>query len=145
MTKRKTADQPLENDVQPPADAAPPQERQPGDEPEKKKYEPVRGWTTRTIGQVKYRKMTDDKLKIIFFKFNLAADEKLPDAILTVVRANKQHSDGAPTGLEYKDTRKHGKIWQIPNDVEGRAVADKLDYELSTLAEKLETQGRDPF
>ncbi len=125
------------------------QERQPGDEsPEapKRKYEPVRGWTSRLAGPVKYRKFTDDTLKIIAFKFNLADNEKLPDEVLTLMRDNKQDKDGNATGLKFQDTRKHGKIWTIPNDIEGRALADKIDFRLSELAQKTEqTPGQAPF
>jgi len=125
------------------------QERQPGDEPAeeqtKRKYEPVRGWTSRFTGPVKYRKFTDEPMKIIAFKFNLAENEKLPEDVLAVMRDNKQDAAGQPTGLKFQTTRKHGKIWTIPNDVEGRTLADKIDYRLSQLAEKMgQAQGPTP-
>jgi hypothetical protein len=62
------------------------------------------------------------------------------------MHAHKQHKDGTPTGLEFNDLRKHGRIWQIPNDVEGRTLADKIDYKLSEIAHKMEEgQGKTPF
>jgi len=62
------------------------------------------------------------------------------------MREHKQDKDGKPTGLEFKDTRTHGKVWLIPNDVEGRALADKIDFKLSQLAEKMEQgQSQTPF
>jgi len=72
-------------------------------------------------------------------------DESLPPA-LAVMREHKQDKDGKPTGLKFQDTRTHGKIWTIPNDVEGRALADKIDFRLSELAQKMdESQGKTPF
>jgi len=125
------------------------EERQAGDEsPEKPKrpFEPVRGWTSRLTGPLQYRKFTDANLKVIAFKFNLEADEKLPEEALAVMRDHKQDKEGKPTGLKFQDTRTHGKIWTIPNDVEGRALADKIDFRLSELAQKLEEgQSKTPF
>jgi hypothetical protein len=123
--------------------------RQPGDEPaekSKRQFNPVFGFTSRFAGPLKYRKFTDANLKIIAFKFNLANQEKLPPEALEIMREYKQDRDGNPTGLEFKQTRTHGKIWQIPNDVEGRTLADKIDMRLSEIAEKLqEAQGKTPF
>src|SRR3954464_15624909 len=84
------------------------EQRQPGEEPQdvpKRKYEPVRGWTSRFTGPLKYRKLTDDTLRVIAFKFNLDANEKLPEEVLALMRENKQHPDGTPTGLKFQDTR----------------------------------------
>lgn len=124
-------------------------EREPGDEspePPKRAYEPVRGWTSRVHGPLKYRKFTDDTLRVVAFKFNVDADGKLPEEVLTLIRGHKQDKDGNATGLKFQDTRKHGKIWTIPNDVEGRALADKIDYELAQLAEKMDKEpGKTPF
>lgn len=132
-----------------PAEGAPTHERQPGDEPEdqaKRPYQSVRGWTQRFTGPLKYRKLTDDNMKIIAFKFHVAGNDKLPDEVLAVMRDNKTDKDGNATGLKFMDTRKHGKIWMIPNDLEGRILADKIDFKLSQLAQKMEeTQGPPPF
>jgi hypothetical protein len=122
------------------------QERQPGDEPAekpKRQFKPVFGFTSRFTGPLKYRKFTDANLKIIGFKFNLADQEKLSPEALEVMRENKVDADGNATGLKFRETRLHGKIWQIPNDEEGRVLADRIDFKLSQIAEKLqEAQGK---
>jgi len=148
MAKHKTAEQAQEAEVDAAA-TVPDEELQPGDEPAegaKRKFEPVRGWTQRFTGPLKYRKFTDANLNIIGFKFNLDDQEKLPPEALEVMRENKQDKEGQPTGLKFQTTRTHGKIWAMPNDVEGRALADKIDFRLSELAHKLEgDQGKTPF
>jgi len=151
MAKHKTAEQTEETAVDPAA-AAPNEESQLGQigddlsGPLKRPFEPVRGWTSRLTGPLQYRKFTDANLKVIAFKFNLEADEKLPEEALAVMRDHKQDKEGKPTGLKFQDTRTHGKIWTIPNDVEGRALADKIDFRLSELAQKLEEgQAKTPF
>ncbi len=125
------------------------QERQPGDEPTeqpKGAYKPVRSWTVQVDGPVRYRRFTDDKLDIIAFKFDLPPNGKLPDEVLAVLHDNQQEPDGTPTGLKFKDTRKHGKIWTLPLDQEGRIVADRIDFRLKELAHKREeVQGKTPF
>ena len=83
--------------------------------------------------------------------FSSSGTNALPTAVsneeaLAIIHDHKQYKDGTPTGLEFKETRAHGKIWQIPNDVEGRALADKIDFKLSEIAHKLEEgQGKSPF
>ncbi len=148
MAKHKTAEQTEENTADPAA-AAPAEERQPGDEPAegtKRPFQVVRGWTSRLTGPVKYRKFTDADLKIIAFKFDLDPKEKLPDEVLAVMHEHKKDKDGNATGLKFQDTRKHGKVWTLPNDVEGRTIADKIDFRLSELAQKMEgAQGKTPF
>jgi hypothetical protein len=149
MAKRKTAEELQETGLEPAADTTPGSERQPGDEPpapDKRPFQVVRGWTQRFTGPVKYRKFTDADMNIIAFKFNLEPGEKMPEEVLAVMREFKQDKDGNPTGLQFQETRKHGKIWAIPNDLEGRMLADKIDYRLSQVAHKLEeAQGKTPF
>jgi hypothetical protein len=122
---------------------------QAGDESQqqtKRPFEPVRGWTTRLTGPVRYRKFTDANLGIIAFKFDVADDEKLPDEVLAVMRDHKLDKGNNQTGLKFQNLRTHGKIWTIPNDVEGRTLADKIDFRLSELAKKMdEGQGKAPF
>ena len=61
------------------------------------------------------------------------------------MREHKQDAGGVPTGLQFKDTRKHGKIWTIPNDMEGRMLADKIDFKLHEVAQKMdEAAGKAP-
>ncbi len=114
------------------------------EQPERK-YEPVRTWTQQLAGPVKYRRISDDTMRIIAFKFDLPAGEKVPEAALAVMREHKQGVDGAPTGLKFQDTRKHGKIWSLPNDAEGRILADKIDFKLHEVAQKMDVaQGKAP-
>jgi hypothetical protein len=134
---------------------APAEQRQPGeDAPERPKpeFKPVRGWTSRFTGPLKYNRLSDADMEVsgvkgvIAFRFNLAPREQLPAEVLALMRANKQYPDGTPTGLKFESTRKHGKIWMIPNDVEGRTLADKIDFRLSELAHKMEeTLAKAPF
>jgi hypothetical protein len=145
MASKKAAEQAQEAEVESAA-ATPTDERQPGDEPAKKPFDPVRGWHSQFTGPLKFRRLTDANLKAIVFKFNLGPREKLPEEALAVMREHKQDKGGNPTGLEFKDTRAHGKVWLIPNDAEGRALADKIDFKLSQIAEKMEQgQGQTPF
>jgi hypothetical protein len=152
MATRKAAaqaeEQPQESVREAGIEPPPAEERQPGDEPEqaKRPFQPVRGWTRRLTGPVKYRKFTDANLKIIAFKFNIPDNEKPPEEILAVMRDHKADKDGTPTGLRFQATRTHGKVWTIPNDVEGRTLADRIDYQLEKLAHKMEeAEGKTPF
>ena len=124
-------------------------ERQPGDEPAeepKREFKPVRGWTSRFTGPVQYHRFSDANLKIIAFKFNVPDNEKPPEEVLAVMHAHKQDKEGNPTGLKFQNTRTHGKVWTIPNDVEGRTLADRIDFQLSEVAKKMEaSQGKEPF
>ena len=89
-------------------------------------------------------KFSDANMKIVAFKFDLPKDgtgkeEPMPEPVLTLLRDNKKDENGNDTGLRFENTRKHGKIWMLPNDPEGRALADKLDYHLGELAHKMES------
>src|SRR6266851_9996450 len=133
MTKRKTGEQVEAGEVQAETQASQTDARQPGEESAekpKREFQVVRGWTSRLQGPVKYRKFSDADLKIVAFKFHVGANEKLPDEVLTIMREHKQDKDGNPNGLKFQDSRKHGKIWSVPNDVEGRTLADKIDFKL---------------
>jgi hypothetical protein len=110
----------------------------------KKPFQVVRGWTSRTQQPVKYQKFSDANMKIVAFKFDLPKDgtgkeEPMPEPVLTLLRDNKKDENGNDTGLRFENTRKHGKIWMVPNDPEGRALADKLDYHLGELAHKMDS------
>lgn len=110
------------------------------------KRSPVRSWSERFTGPVQYQKLTDDTLKAIVFKFKLAPGEKLPPVeALDVMRAHKKDDLGNATGLVFKDTRRHGPAWMIPNDPEGRSLADKIEMQLKEVAEKLEHGQGIPF
>ncbi len=135
---------PLEPVVDLPAEQT--EVREAGDEPEqpKRQYQSVRDWTTRSMGPVKYRKFTDDSLRIVGFKFDLEPREQLPQAVLDLLHENQRNSEGQSSGLIFRDTRAHGKVWTIPNDVEGRALADKIDFHLKQIAEKM-SEGPERF
>jgi hypothetical protein len=110
----------------------------------KRPFQVVRGWTARTQQPVKYQKFSDANMNIVAFKFDLPKDgagkeEPMPEPVLTLLRDNKKDENGNDTGLRFENTRKHGKIWMVPNDPEGRALADKLDYHLGELAHKMES------
>jgi hypothetical protein len=153
MANRKSTAQAEEQNQEAVKDTAietpPAGERQPGDEPPeqaKRPFQPVRGWTNRITGPVQYRKFSDANLKIIAFKFNLPDNEKPPQEVLDVMHEHMKNKDGQPTGLRFQNTRTHGKVWTVPNDVEGLALADRIDFRLSELAQKMEeTQGKGPF
>ena len=85
---------------------------------QKKPFQPVRGWTTRTKQPVQYRKLTDS---------DLDAHKRYPET-------------GEPTGLHFENSGKHGKVWVLKNTNEGRAVADKIDQALQKLAAKHDLQ-----
>lgn len=105
------------------------------------KRNPIRGWTERYVHPVKYRRFTDDTLNAILFKFDLKPGEKLPPAeALDVMRAHKKDDLDQSTGLVFKDTRRHGPVWIVPNDPEGRELADRIDMELNKVAKKLEAE-----
>jgi hypothetical protein len=110
----------------------------------KRPFQVVRGWTTRTQQPVKYQKFSDANMEIVAFKFDFPKDPEgketgLPAPVLKLLHDNLVDENGTATGLEFKNTRKHGKIWQLPNDSEGRALADKIDYHLGDLAHKMES------
>ena len=110
----------------------------------KKPFQVVRGWSQRTQQPVKYQKFTDANMKIVAFKFDLPKDGEgketpMPEPVLTLLRDNKKDENGNDTGLRFENSRKHGKIWMLPNDPEGRALADKIDYHLGELAHKMES------
>ena len=105
----------------------------------KKPYNPVRPWSERFTGPLRYEKLTDDRVKKIIFRFKLPQGQnKPPEEALAVMRSHKQTPEGQPTGLKFEDLRAHGKAWTIPNDPEGRELADRIEYELSKLATKME-------
>jgi hypothetical protein len=115
------------------------------EQPAKKPFQVVRGWTTRNKAPVQYRKLTDADLNTIIFKFVLPKDdegkERMPADIKDILDAHKRYPEtGEPTGLHFENSNKHGKSWVIRNDPEGRAIADKVDFALQKLAAKHDLQ-----
>jgi hypothetical protein len=109
---------------------------------QKKPFQPVRGWTIRNKQPVQYRKLTDADLGIILFKFVLPEGQNtLAADVKDVLDAHKRYPEtGEPTGLHFENSGKHGKVWILKNTIEGRAVADKIDRALQTLAAKHDLQ-----
>ena len=95
---------------------------------------PVRSWSQRHTGPVRYQVLTDSRINKILIKFNLAEGEKTPpDEVLAVMRAAKANGDGSPTGLKFEDSRLHGKVWTLPSDTEGRAILAGIQTQLDKL------------
>jgi hypothetical protein len=96
-----------------------------------------RSWVEQYSGPLQYEMFTVGKT--IMFRFKLPKGQDKPaDEALEIMRSHKQTPEGQPTGLKFGDTRMHGKIWTIPNDPEGRELAQKIEMELAKVARKLE-------
>jgi hypothetical protein len=112
---------------------------------EKKPFPVVRGWHTRNKPPVQFRRLHDADLRIIVFKFVLPKDEndkeRMPVDIKDILDAHKKYPEtGDPTGLHFENNRKHGKVWVLPDDPAGRAIADKMAIALEKLAAKHDLQ-----
>ena len=130
--------------AQPPADQPAQTAAAETAQPQKKPFQPVRGWTTRTMQPVQYRKLVDSDLGIILFKFVLPEGQNsLAPDVKDVLDAHKRYAEtGEPTGLHFENSGKHGKVWVLKNTNEGRAVADKIDQALQKLAAKHDLQAK---
>jgi hypothetical protein len=102
-----------------------------------RRFDPVRSWSERYAGDVRYEVLTDNRLNKIIIKFKLPEGQKTPpDDVLSVMRTHKTTTEGHSTGLRFEDSRLHGKAWTIPNDSEGRALAATIEAELEKVATK---------
>jgi hypothetical protein len=115
------------------------------DQVQKKPFQVVRGWHTRNKPPVQFRRLHDADLGVIVFKFVLPKDdqgkERMPADIKDILDAHKKYPEsGEPTGLHFENNRKHGKVWILPDDSAGRAIADKMAYALEKLAAKHDLQ-----
>jgi hypothetical protein len=111
----------------------------------KRPYKPVKSWTENYNQPLRYEKFTDDRSHKIMFRFKLPDGQaKPPEEVLALMRAHTQTPEGGATGLQFRDLRSHGKVWVIPNDAEGRDLADKIDFKLSQLAVKMQAAERTP-
>jgi hypothetical protein len=146
MARKRDAAQPAEQ--APPAgptpdEAAPVAETEP--EKGRRPYKPVRSWTETYNQPLRYERFTDDRSHKIMFRFKLPAGQaKPPEEVLELMRSHMQTPEGEPTGLGFRDLRSHGKVWIIPNDAEGRDLADKIDFKLTQLAAKIKAADRAP-
>jgi len=112
---------------------------------------PGRGWTERLTGSIRYRRFTDIDAggrPSILFKFELAPGQNdLPQAVYDVLNQMK-HLDGGSehgggnrhTGLTFNRSKKHGRVWRLPDDPTGRTAADIIDAKLSDLAATLDSE-----
>jgi hypothetical protein len=118
-------------------------------EPTKKPFNPERSWSSLNTEQVKYRRLSDANLFVdgaaergaIVFKFEPPKGKAKPDdEVIAVMREHKTGYQDKPTGLKFTQTRQHGACWVIPNDAEGRALADKIEQGLHKVADKIEAE-----
>ncbi len=139
MTKRKTAEaadsiEQAANQSAETTTLAPSVGTESQDEQSAPQRDPVRSWSQRYTGPVRYQVLTDSRIHKIIIKFKLDDGQKTPpDEALAVMRAAKVNGDGSPTGLRFEDSRTHGKAWMIPNDAEGRALAGRIEGELEKI------------
>ena len=111
-----------------------------------------RSWTERFTGPVRYRRFTDldaGGRPSIFFKFELAPGQSdLPQGVYDILHEMKyldrnpaDHEHGqkpCPTGLAFNRSKKHGRVWRLPDTAVGRTAADIIDGKLRDLAATLE-------
>jgi hypothetical protein len=110
-----------------------------------------RGWTQRFAGSLRYRRFTDVSaggLPSIFFKVELEPGQsKMPDEVYEVFhslkslkRSPERGGGEYPTGLVFNRSKKHGRVWVLPDNTTGRTVADIIDAKLGDLASKMERE-----
>lgn len=108
-----------------------------------------RGWTSRFAGRIRYRRFTDldaGGRPSIFFKFE---SSDLPQAVYDILHElkylnrnpNGEHGNGlCPTGLAFNRSKKHGRVWRLPDNPVSRVAADIIDAKLTDLAHQLEQE-----
>jgi hypothetical protein len=107
---------------------------------------PERSWTERATGPIRYRRFTDIDAggrPSIFFKFE--QESAVPPEVWDILHSMKQMDRGPAhgggqhhTGLTFNRSKKHGRVWRLPDDQTGRTAADIIDVRLSNLAERLD-------
>jgi hypothetical protein len=128
----------------------PDQNTEPGGE-ELSDKRPGRSWTERFTGSVRYRRFTDTDpagRPRIFFKFELAPGQtELPQGVYDVLHEmkymarNLDFPNGGgkyPTGLQFNRSKKHGRVYALPDNHTGRTAADIIDARLRELAATLD-------
>ncbi len=104
-----------------------------------------RSWTKRVAGPVQFERFTAlnaGGVPRIHFVFRIPeGKEKLDDDVYQIINEHKTWPDGHPTGLRFSRDRIHGKTFNLPDDVDGRNVADRLDRKLMALARRLKSEG----
>ena len=115
---------------------------------------PGRSWTERLTGPIRYRRFTDIDAggrPSLFFKFELAPGQSdLPQGVYDILHEMKflkrtpgdlEHGDKpCPTGLAFNRSKKHGRVWRMPDTPQGRTAADIIDAKLADLAAELSTE-----
>lgn len=112
---------------------------------------PGRSWTERLSGPVRYRRFVDTDpagRSRIFFKFELAPGQtELPQGVYDVLHElkylnrNQDFPNGGgryPTGLQFNRSKKHGRVYVLPDNPTGRTAADIIDAKLADLAASLD-------
>lgn len=113
---------------------------------------PGRGWTER-FGPIRYRRFTDVDAggrPSIFFKFELSPGQsEMPKEVWDILHSLRQidrgptHGGGRHyTGLQFNRSKKHGRVWRLPDSQTGRTAADIIDARLADLITKIE-EGKD--
>lgn len=117
------------------------------------KERPGRSWTERLTGQIRYHRFTDldaGGRPSIFFKFELAPGQSdLPQEVYDILHEMKSLQPRPfhgykpqPTGLEFNRSKKHGRVWRMPDNPSTRTAADIIDGKLRDLAQQID-QGQD--
>jgi len=105
-----------------------------------------RTWTQRCTGQVSFTRFSaadsGGRLRILYSIHLGPGQEKAPQEVQEVFHAHKVNKDGKPTGLKLVNDRTHGKVWVLPNNPSGRAIADRLDLALLELGARLDNDRR---
>lgn len=119
-----------------------------------KPTKPGRSWTERLAGPIRYRRFTDTDpagRPSIFFKFELApGQDDLPQGVYDILhemRFLKRNANDlehgmkpCPTGLAFNRSKKHGRVWRMPDTPPARTAADIIDAKLSDLAATLDSE-----
>ena len=109
------------------------------------KERPGRGWTERLSGPIRYRRFTDVAAggrPSILFRFELAPGQSdLPQGVYDILHELKylearpgRDSKPTPTHLEFNRSKKHGRVWRMPDTPQARTAADIIDAKLADLA-----------
>lgn len=108
-----------------------------------------RGWTVRLAG-IRYRRFSDldaGGRPSIFFKFELPPGQTdVPQKVYEILHELKYlppsrgHNKPCPTGLQFNRSKKHGRVWVMPDNSTGRTAADCIDSRLRLLAAEIEEE-----
>ena len=104
-----------------------------------------RTWGKRLSGQVQYERWSaldaGGRPRIFFRLTPPPGQDQVDPAIWSIMEEHRKDTDGYPTNLKYTKDRIHGKTWNIEDTERGRAIANRIDMALESLAEQLEQGG----